>query len=67
MQYRKLFGQNRFSRFDVYVIQTNKHPDKQRVYIDGWKEASNSDEPFHFKVEKFRKQAEVLKIDGIFR
>ena len=28
------FGPDRFSRFDVYWIQTNKHPDKQRISTD---------------------------------
>ena len=34
----KKFGPDRFSRFDVYWIQTdkqtNKHPDKPNLYID---------------------------------
>ena len=34
----KKFGPDRFSRFDVYWIQTNRHPDKQtdkpNLYID---------------------------------
>ena len=37
MSYTK-FGPDRFSRFDVYGIQTNKqtnrHPDKPNLYID---------------------------------
>ena len=28
------FGLDRFSRFDVYCIQTNGHPDKQSIHID---------------------------------
>ena len=30
----KKFGPDRFSRFDFYWIQTNKHPDKPNLYID---------------------------------
>ena len=34
----KKFGPDRFSRFDVYWIQTNRqtdrHPDKPNLYID---------------------------------
>ena len=37
MSYKK-FGPDRFSRFDVYWIQTNKqtpkHPEKPNLYID---------------------------------
>ena len=25
---------DRFSRFDIYWIQTDKHPDKQSIFID---------------------------------
>jgi len=28
------FGPNRFSRFDIYWIQTDKQADKQSIYID---------------------------------
>ena len=28
------FGPDRFSRFDVYWIQTNKQTEKQNIYID---------------------------------
>ena len=28
------FGPDRFSHFDVYWIQTNRHPDKLNLYID---------------------------------
>jgi len=28
------FGQDRFSRFDVYWIQTNRQTDKLNLYID---------------------------------
>ena len=35
--FHKKFGPNRFSGFDVYLIQTdtqtNKHPDRQAMYI----------------------------------
>ena len=38
MMSHKKFGPDRFSRFDVYWIQTNKqtnkHPDKPNLYID---------------------------------
>ena len=30
----KKFGPDRFSRFDVYWIQTNKQTDKPNIYID---------------------------------
>ena len=30
----KKFGPDRFSRFDVYWIQTNKQTDKPNLYID---------------------------------
>jgi len=30
----KKFGYDRFSRFDVYWIQTNRHPDKPNLYIE---------------------------------
>ena len=30
----KKFGPDRFSRFDVYWIQTNKQTDKSNLYID---------------------------------
>ena len=30
----KKFGPDRFSRFDVYWIQTNKQAPKQNLYID---------------------------------
>ena len=30
----KEFGPDRFSHFDVYWIQTNRHPDKLNLYID---------------------------------
>ena len=33
----KKFGPDRFSRFDVYWIQTNKQTDKPNLYIDGEK------------------------------
>ena len=36
----KKFGPDRFSRFDVYWIQTNKQTDRQtdkpNLYIEGW-------------------------------
>ena len=43
MMFHKKFGPDRFSRFDVYWIQTNKqskkqtnkHPDKLNLFIDG--------------------------------
>ena len=28
------FGLNRFCRFDVYWIQTDKHTDKESIYIE---------------------------------
>ena len=31
---QKQFGPDRFSRFDVYWIQTNKQTDKLNLYID---------------------------------
>ena len=30
----KKFGPDRFSRFDVYWIQTNRQTDKPNLYID---------------------------------
>ena len=33
MMSHKKFGPDRFSRFDVYWIQTNKHPDRQAKFI----------------------------------
>jgi len=40
------FGPDRFSRFDVYWIQTNKqtpkHPDKPNLYIDSAKQKYQS-------------------------
>ena len=33
-------GPDRFSRFDVYWIQTNKQTDKSNLYIDEWKSES---------------------------
>jgi len=33
----KKFGPDRFSRFDVYWIQTNKQTDKPNLYIDEFK------------------------------
>ena len=42
----KKFGPDRFSRFDVYWIQTNKqtdrHPDKPNLYIDARKNIMKS-------------------------
>jgi len=32
----KKFGPDRFSRFDVYWIQTNKQTDRQAKFIDRW-------------------------------
>ena len=32
----KKFGPDRFSRFDVYWIQTNRQTDKPNLYIDIW-------------------------------
>ena len=32
--FHKKFGPDRFSRFDVYWIQTNKQTDKPNLYID---------------------------------
>ena len=33
VRFHKKIGFDRFSRFDVYRSQTNKHPDKQHIYI----------------------------------
>ena len=32
--FHKKFGPDRFSRFDVYWIQTNRQTDKPNLYID---------------------------------
>ena len=36
----KKFGPDRFSRFDVYWIQTNKQTDKPNLYIDVFGESN---------------------------
>ena len=38
----KKFGPDRFSRFDVYWIQTNKQTDKPNLYID-WRLSGNNE------------------------
>ena len=38
----KKFGPDRFSRFDVYWIQSNKQTDKPNLYIDSAKQRYQS-------------------------
>ena len=34
LRFHKKFGPDRFSRFDVFWIQTDRHIDKQSLYIE---------------------------------
>ena len=45
----KKFGPDRFSRFDVYWIQTNKQTDRKAkyIYIDGFRAGWNIEKGVH--------------------
>ena len=71
----KKFGPDRFSRFDVYWIQTdrqtNKQTDKPNLYIDIqiWEELSNFEKPvFDFSLlyprkNGLRRKSKVCPLD----